>query len=1133
LNISKGYKKYVETMDLQLKQLYAISDRARSKGLDPALKTECIIAQDIADLVEGLVGPKEVALSIRDWSSKMPREEIAFKVAEEITLGKFGQMEPERAAEQAIRTALAIFTEGLTAAPIQGIAEVKIKTNADRTRYLAIYFAGPIRSAGGTDQALTLVVGDFVRRQLGLDKYKPTEEEISRFVEELRLYERSVGRFQYHIPDEELKKALNLIPVEVTGTESDPVEVSSYRNLQRVETNRVRGGALRVVNDGIVGRAQKVLVIIEKLGFQGWDWLREFKKKSEKKSGGFMDDVIAGRPIFAFPSRRGGFRLRYGRSRNTGLSAVGIHPAAMLVVEGFLATGTQMRLELPGKGCVTVPVDSIERPIVLLKDNSVVRVSLENFAEVKGKVQKILFLGDILISFGDFLYTSKGLPPSGYVEEWWIKDLQNALRGKFGLDMEKAAEATKISSEKMAGFLVDPFMNKPSVKEAILLSLSLGVPLHPSSLFFWTSLTNVQEIWQLKRWLTSSEVELKDDVACRIIGEATDNVVGLLRKIFAPHKIVDGKILLEGEDAAAFAFSLGYRKIQNTEGDTVLETLSLLSGVQVKDKAPTYVGGRMGRPEKAKRRDMKPLVHLLFPVSLAGGSHRDLMEAAKQGPVFVELAKRKCPNCKTYTLRVKCSDCGCETIAESICPRCGRPLKDKGCPTCKTDAIQYQRQPVNFKEIIDNACSSLECSAPKILRGVKGLTNRDKTPEIIEKGLLRAKHDLSVYKDGTIRFDATNAPLTHFTPVEVGVSVEKVRQLGYCSDTHGLPLTDPDQVCELKIQDVVIPWRAGEYFIQIAAFIDDLLIRVYKQPAYYKVKKPEDLVGHLIFGLAPHTCACILGRVIGFTDRNVIYAHPIWHSAKRRDCDGDEDAIMLGLDTLINFSRIYLPAQIGGIMDAPILLIPFVNTKEVQRQAHDFDVDATYPLEFYKKTLEKTDARPVGAIMDIISHRLGTEAQFEGFQYTTPVTNINLGNANSSYKEFKSMIEKLHMQLDLGEKIDAVDVERVALKVLNTHFMRDIAGNLRAFSTQGFRCKSCNKKFRRLPLKGKCPSCGGKLTLTVYRGGIEKYLVAAQQLVDKYGLPKYYTQRMDLIKEEIATMFDNKKPKQATLFDFN
>ena len=66
-----------------------------------------------------------------------------------------------------------------------------------------------------------------------------------------------------------------------------------------------------------------------------------------------------------------------------------------------------------------------------------------------------------------------------------------------------------------------------------------------------------------------------------------------------------------------------------------------------------------------------------------------------------------------------------------------------------------------------------------MLRGVKGLTNMDKTPEIIEKGILRAKHGLSVYKDGTIRFDATNAPLTHITPIEIGVSIEKMSQMGY------------------------------------------------------------------------------------------------------------------------------------------------------------------------------------------------------------------------------------------------------------------------------------------------------------------------------------------------------------------
>ena len=1134
--MSEGYQNYVETMGKQLSQLYTISDSARIKGLDPSLKTECIIAQDIADLVEGLVGPKGVAESIRELSTKLGREEIAFKIAEQIVYGKFEHLDPEPAAEQAIRTALAIFTEGLTAAPIQGVAQVKIKTNLDRTRYLAIYFAGPIRSAGGTDQALTLVVGDFVRRLLGLDRYKPTSEEISRFIEELRLYERSVGRFQYHIPDEELKKALALIPVECTGTESDPIEVSSYRNLPRVETNRVRGGALRVVNDGIVGRALKVLTIIEKLGFQGWDWLRDFKKKSEeKKSGGFMDDVIAGRPIFAFPSRRGGFRLRYGRSRNTGLSAVGIHPATMLVVENFLAAGTQLRLELPGKGGVTVPVDSLETPVVSLKDGSVVRVSLQNFKDLKGKIAKILFLGDILISFGDFLYTNKPLSPSGYVEEWWIKDVKEALKNGFDGNLEKAAEGAYISPLKLRNLLENPFSDELSAREAFVLSKRLHVPLHPKFTFFWSSLSSVQEVKLLKDWLIKSEVTRDGDFVNAIVGELDQNVTLALRRIFAPHKLVEGKIVVEGEDACALAFSLGYgssRDLDEASGESVFKALSMLSGVEVRDKAPTFVGARMGRPEKAKRREMKPLVHVLFPVSLAGGSHRDLVEAGRRGPAFVEVVKRKCPNCKNYTFRVKCTDCGCETVAEKSCPRCGRALKENGCSVCKADAVPYQRQTINFKELLDVASRNLGVPAPKLLRGVKGLTNEDKTPEIIEKGILRAKYDLSVYKDGTIRFDGTNAPLTHIKPGEVGVSVEKLRQMGYTHDISGVPLTDPGQVLELKIQDVVIPRNAAEYFVQVAAFLDELLTRVYKLPSFYNVKNPDELVGHLIMGLAPHTCACILGRVVGFTNLKVIYAHPIWHSAKRRDCDGDEDAIMLALDILLNFSRRYLPAQIGGIMDAPLLMIPFVNTKEVQRQAHDFDVDEAYPLEFYKRTLEKAEAKQLSPVMDIISHRLGTEAQFEGFHFTTPVSNINMGNSESSYKQFKSMIEKLHMQLELGARIDAVDVRRVALKVLTTHFIRDISGNLRAFSTQAFRCKSCNKRFRRLPLRGKCPFCGGKLTLTVYRGGIEKYLEAAQQLVDKYELPKYYTQRIALIKDEIHSMFDNKKPKQACLADF-
>ena len=1133
--MSDAYRRYAESLESELGRLYVISEKTREKGLDPSLKTECKIAKDIADLVEGLVGPVGVGASIRDLSIRLPREELAFKITEEIVYGKFGHMEPEAAADQAIRTALAIFTEGLTAAPLQGVAKVTIKANPDRTRYLAVYFAGPMRSAGGTDQALTLVVADFVRRLLGLDRYKPTEDEISRFIEEVRLYERSVSRFQYHVSDEELRKALQWIPVEVTGTESNPVEVANFRNLPRIETNRVRGGALRVVNDGIVGRALKVLTIIEKLGFQGWDWLREIRRKSEKKSAGFMDDVIAGRPIFSFPSTRGGFRLRYGRSRNTGLSAVGIHPATMLVLQGFLAGGTQMRLELPGKGGISVPVDSVEPPVVRLKDGSVARVSVERFDEMKGNIEKILFLGDILISFGDFLYNSKFLAPSGYVEEWWVEDLKRSIAEEHSGNLGSVAKHVNIPLERLSGFLKEPFTNKPNVKEAVALSQMLNVPLHPAFTFFWSNLQSSEDVIMLRRWLLSSETQTQEGLVTKITGEIVANVKQAMEALYLPHRVSNGKIVIEGEDAHAFALCLGFSRSNDlivSSTSLVLESLGSLSGLQIKEKAPTFVGARMGRPEKAKRREMKPLVHVLFPVGLSGGSKRDLVEAAEHGTTYVEVVKHKCPSCGTSTFRIKCPQCGSETVTEKSCPRCGRSLKGNECPSCKVHAQQFQKQSVNFKELLESTCTRLNVSVPKVLKGVKGLTNESKTPEIVEKGVLRARHDLSVYKDGTIRFDSTNAPLTHFKPKEIGVSIDKLRQLGYTHAADGAPLVDSDQICELKLQDVIIPAKNAEYFVRIAGFMDELLAKVYGLPHYYNIKTKEDLVGHLVVGLAPHTCAGILGRITGFTDLNLCYAHPIWHSAKRRDCDGDEDAVMLALDTLVNFSREYLPAQIGGIMDAPLLLIPIVNTKEVQRQAHDFDVAGAYPSEFYEKTWEKTEARQISPIIDLVGSRLGTEAQFEGFNFTTPLSNINMGNPESAYKRFKTMVEKLDGQLELAEKIEAVDARRVALKVLTTHFIRDIAGNLRAFSTQAFRCKSCNRRYRRLPLKGKCPRCGGQLALTVYRGGIEKYLGVAQRLIEKYELPNYYAQRLMLARAEIDAMFDSKKPKQISLTDF-
>ncbi len=293
------------------------------------------------------------------------------------------------------------------------------------------------------------------------------------------------------------------------------------------------------------------------------------------------------------------------------------------------------------------------------------------------------------------------------------------------------------------------------------------------------------------------------------------------------------------------------------------------------------------------------------------------------------------------------------------------------------------------------------------------------------------------------------------------------------------------------------------------------------------MKSSGDLIGQLVLGFAPHTSAAIIGRIIGFSKANLCYAHPLWHNIKRRDCDGDEDAIMMVLDVLLNFSKDYLPGYIGSLMDVPLLLISEVDPYEVD-EAQNLDVSSAYPLAFYQKTLQRADTKMVAEILDILEHRLGRQEQFEGYSFTNETHNINGGNLRSSYTSLGTMKEKLGGQLELAEKIRAVDAEEVARRVLSTHLLRDIAGNLKAFTGQKLRCKKCNAKYRRVPLSGKCSHCGGELLMTVHRKGIEKYLGLAQEVVRKYDLGPYYTQRLELIHGEIECLF-----KQAKITPFS
>ena len=532
--MSKEYEAYFNSLQAGVDKQYEIAAEARAKGLDPELIVEPKRTKDIAERVESMIGPPGVGDRMRELEG-MERIEMGFKIAEEIALGRFGSNDRLDNAERAIRAALAIITEAVTVAPIQGIPEVKIKKHPDGTEYLAVYLAGPIRPAGGTPQALTLVIGDHVRRKLGLSPYKATDEQVGRMIEEVRLYESEVRRFQYHVTDEDLELALRMLAVEGTGVQTDPYEVANYRNISGVETNRLRGGALIVLVDGIVGRARKLIGITENLGLEGWDWLGRLGQKKvedngkKKPTASFMEEIIVGRPVFSFPNRPGGFRLRYGRARTTGLAAVGVHPAVMIVANGFMCTGLQLRMELPGKSASVCPVTTVEPPVVKLKDGSVLAVESEDEANrVYDDIAEILSLGDILINAGDFIQNNKKLYKAGYDENQWNHDLRAAVK-ELGLEGFSKALQSRIGE-----FINDRYLI-PTMDEALELA-EAGIPLHPRYTYPW-NFVGTEDILNLKeslesQWETSGPGRLK-------LGAPEKRTMELL---LIPHRVKNGLV---------------------------------------------------------------------------------------------------------------------------------------------------------------------------------------------------------------------------------------------------------------------------------------------------------------------------------------------------------------------------------------------------------------------------------------------------------------------------------------------------------------------------------------------------------------------------------------------------------------
>jgi DNA polymerase II large subunit len=809
---SKNMQKYFEQVDKQVNAAYTIAKKARSKGYDPSEDVEVPLAKNMAERVEGLISTISPEITNSGLSKRIKELEkefgdldwrVAMKISLEVAQEKLCKFQNKlNAMETGIRVGLAYLTLGIVASPIEGFVELKLNKRKDGKEYFCLMYSGPIRSAGGTAAAVSVIVADYVRKQMGYSPYDPTEQEVKRTVTELYDYHERITNLQYLPSKQEIEFLAKHLPVQVAGDPSEKIEVSQFKDLDRIETNRIRSGVCLVTGEGIAQKAQKLWKQISKwgkeFGLDEWMFIEDFlkiqkkvkAKNTEKKDKispvyTYIQDLVAGRPVLSHPLEVGGFRLRYGRSRASGYSSAAIHPAVTYALKGYIAVGTQLKVERPGKAASLSTCDSIEGPIVKLTNNDVIR--LETAAQAKkhmNEIKEILFLGDLLFNYGDFFNRAHPLVPAGYCEEWWIQELEKATVNLFGtIDVEKLADLIELPHDALELLLKYPLKQRLTANASIKISKKLEIPLYPYYTFHWGILSK-EQLLDLVIFLDKSKIISEGDQIQKIILPLDTDKKRIMELIGMPHKVINNEYILLEKDTANIIIEMFDLKeknnqkiisiIEENQDKKTLDIINLFTKIKIKDKSGCFIGARMGRPEKAKIRKLAGSPHVLFPVGEEGGKMRCFQSALEKGKITSDFHLHYCSNCNRESLFGVCEVCNKKTKNIYFCSTCGI-TKNEECQHGPTKSYKQKEidTPLLFKQIQEQI---KEKTLPDLIKGVKGTSNKDHIPEHLGKGILRAKHNVYVNKDGSTRYDMTQLAITHFKPKEIQTTVEKLKR---------------------------------------------------------------------------------------------------------------------------------------------------------------------------------------------------------------------------------------------------------------------------------------------------------------------------------------------------------------------
>ncbi len=322
------------------------------------------------------------------------------------------------------------------------------------------------------------------------------------------------------------------------------------------------------------------------------------------------------------------------------------------------------------------------------------------------------------------------------------------------------------------------------------------------------------------------------------------------------------------------------------------------------------------------------------------------------------------------------------------------------------------------------ALSRLNVSKAPAAKGVKGLMSPGKVPEPIEKGILRA-----VAPD--LRLPGRHGAVRPHQPSRSPIfgrrrSVPTFRPF----DGSGTRTTDRRRAHRPRAaRRAPSPGPRGRAVLRDLSHATRPVRRRRARPAllagapFYRAERP---VGPRR-GPGGSARAAHLGRgrrtdSSGSRTAEACFAHPVFHAAKRRNCDGDEDSVTLLLDALLNFSRAYLPDTRGRADgQAPGAHDPARGDRGRQGgpQRRRREPLPARPLPRRGRGQAPEGDRPGSTSWASGS---GPPRSLSGYGFTHDTRRIAGGPVRSAYRDGRSMADLVERSVLLTTQIRAVDV---------------------------------------------------------------------------------------------------------------